>query len=149
MKCRSANEEELIPRKSNNVGHVSQIASLSDFCLFILEGSLCLCWHCDHLCFLPICSPSNQKHVYFISSAHSWISQENKSIPFAHSSHSSLLPKTMSMLFFFLLYPFFQELNQNYDAPSGQMFSLLLLRSFFTSRFSLSFFSPYLNYLLF
>lgn len=54
--------------------------------------------------------------------------------PFTHPSHSSQLAKTMPMLFF-LLYPFFQELTQNYDAPTGQMFSLLLFCSFLTSEF--------------
>lgn len=57
---------------------------------------------------------------------------ENKSIPFTHPSHSCQLPKTVPMLFF-LLYPFFQELTQNCDAHAGQMFSLLLFHSFFTS----------------
>lgn len=49
--------------------------------------------------------------------------------------------------YFFLLYPFFQELTQNYDAPTGQMFSLLLFRSFFTSEFFLFsfFFRPSLS----
>ena len=47
-----------------------------------------------------------------------------------HTAASYLKP---CPCYFFLLYPFFQELTQNYDAPTGQMFSLLLFRIFFTS----------------
>lgn len=119
--------------------HSSKLIALFFVCLFILEGRLCLYWCRDCLCFLPICSPSNQNPAHFISPAHSWITEENKSIPFTHPSHSSQLPKTMPMLFF-LLYPFFQELTQNYDAPTGQMFFLLLFRSFFTSESPFFFF---------
>lgn len=57
-----------------------------------------------------------------------------------HTAASYLKP---CPCYFFLLYPFFQELTQNYDAPTSQMFSLLLFRSFFTSEFFLFlFFNP-------
>lgn len=47
-----------------------------------------------------------------------------------HTAASYLKP---CPCYFFLLHPFFQELTQNYDALAGQMFSLLLFRSFFAS----------------
>lgn len=55
-----------------------------------------------------------------------------------HTAASYLKP---CPCYFFLLYPFFQELTQNYDAPTGQMFSLLLFRIFFTSESFFFFFS--------
>lgn len=57
------------------------------------------------------------------------------------NQYSLLIPHTAASYlkpcpcYFFLLYPFFQELTQNCDAPTGQMFSLLLFRSIFTSEF--------------
>lgn len=122
------------------MGYILQNSLLGVFCLFILEGRLCLSGVVTVFVFFPSVLPVIRTVlILFLQLTRGSLKRINQyPLLIPHTAASYLKP---CPCYFFLLYPFFQELTQNYDAPTGQMFSLLLFRSFFTSEI-LFFLSP-------
>lgn len=113
------------------------VTSFKSHCLVFF---VCLCWKVGSVStgvvtvfvFFPSVLPVIRTTlILFLQLTHGSLKRINQyPLLIPHTAASYLKPCPS---YFFLLYPFFQELTQNCDALTGQMFSLLLFHTIFTS----------------